>query len=654
MIRPWPVAALWLATACSEPAAEVRLVRLGGACGSTGDARTLFIRALGDDGEVTRTVSAGAASTLDDLPSVTRQLVIEVVGDNGVVRTVGKTAPLAYNELESGTEIPVAMAPLGAACPTESLITPRLGPAVARAGRYVLVVGGEGRDGQLISAELYDPDTDRFEPVVVPERLANGETFIGAVATTLGDGRAVLTGGPTGGYTVFDPRTKQLGSTIVLEPRVFHGAVAVGGNQLLVAGGCRGANDLSCNGVPVRSVFRLTVEGDRKEILGTLERDHVNPTMLFDPGGLGGNDDRPAATLIIGSGTAQGLPVETTDRFDPAAGAAVGVPGTFAAATALDSGAVLTGFGAGTLAASSASAVLPPLLTARPLEPRNLGPRLRGTSLTLLEDGTVLALGQSEADAPAAALYRPGQNRWEPMALPPAMGSLALHRAVRLDDGSVLIVGVGAMPATAPRQPAATAWRLRPSLLGPFAAAALAVLGDAPAELTPSDPTALAFDRATGRYELVGSRAGFSQWVLVGGPRLLDGRMTAVVRVPAVDPDADGDGEREARGLVLLSHFQSPADLVMTRLVPGQPVTMQRYANKAVTELCRGELLPATVAGTPATITMTVRGGGAVTVQVGESAVLTCTAPELLRGAWGMGVIGTGARVGIDTLSVER
>lgn len=651
MIRPWPVAALWLAAACSEPAAEVRLVRVGGACGAAGDARTLFIRALGDEGEVTRTVSAGAPADLSDLPAVTRQLVVEVVGDNGVVRTVGKTAPLAYGELRDGADVAIAMAPLGAACPTERLLTPRLGPVVARAGRYVLVVGGEGRDGQLISAELYDPETDRFEALEVPMRLANGRNFVGAVATTLGDGRAVITGGPTAAFTVFDPRIKKFGSTIVLEPRYFHGAVAVGTNQVLVAGGCRGVSGTSCNGEPARTVFRLTVDGDLQDILGTVERDHVQPTLLFDPGGLGGNGDRPAGAFIVGSATAQGLPMQVTDRFDPAAGAAIGVPGTFAAAAMLDSGAVLTGFGAGTLAAVDDGAVLPPLLTARVLQAAERGPKLRGASMTTLEDGTVLALGQSDEDAPAAALFHPTQNRWLPMPLPPEMGSLAEHRAVRLDDGSVLIVGVGATTALgSERRAATTAWRLRPSLMGPFAASALAIPGDR-AELTPSDPDAV---RDTdGRYELVGSRAGMSQWTLIGGPRLVDGQMTAVLRVPAVDPDEDGDGQLEERGLALVSHFQSPAALVMTRLVPGQPVTMQRYAGGALTELCRGQRLPAQLAGASATIAMTVRGG-AVTVQVDGEARLTCTVAELSRGAWGLGVIGTGARLGIDALSVER
>jgi hypothetical protein len=281
------------------------------------------------------------------------------------------------------------------------------------------------------------------------------------------------------------------------------------------------------------------------------------------------------------------------------------------------------------------------------------GPKLRGASLTALEDGTVLALGQSDADAPAAALYRPTRHRWQPVALPAELGSLAAHRALRLDDGSVLIVGVGAMAATVPNgAPAATAWRFRPSLMGPFAASALALPGDERAELTPSDPTAVVID-SDERYELVGSRAGLSQWVILGGPRLLDGRMTAVLRVPAADPDEDGDGDLEARGLAMISHFQSPADLVMTQLVPGQPVTMQRYAGGAVTELCRGQELRAAVAGTTATIAMTVRGG-AVTVQVGGRALLTCTASELSRGAWGVGVVGTEARLGIDTLSVER
>lgn len=645
MIRPWPVAALCLAAACagacSEPAPQVRLVRVGGSCGAAGDARTLFIRALGDDGEISRTVAAGQVAELADLPATTRQISVEVVGDGGAVRTVGKSAPLSFGDLEDGERIAVAMAPLGAACPTEGMIEPRLSPTVARAGRYVLVLGGETAGADVVSAELYDPDTDRFEPVELPARIASSGNLAGIGATTLADGRVVVIGGPIGAYTVFEPAAKRFGLLIVLEPRTFHGAVALGGDQLLVAGGCRGATMLRprvCNGEAARTVFRLSVDSDRQDVLGTLERDHVSPTLLLDPGGIGGGSLRSPAALIVGGATAQGLPMETADRFDPETRATAGVAGTFAAAAPLDSGAVVTGFGAGTLAAIANTAVVPPLLSSRALQAPTA---MRGTSLTLLEDGTVLALGQSDDDEPTAQLYRPTVNRWQPLPLPAELGSLAEHRAVRLDDGSVLIVGVGASRASAPRAPSAVAWRFRPSLVGPFSPAVVAQPSGERAELTPSDPSAF-LDGV-----LAGTRAGLSQWVITGGPRLVDGQLTAVVRVPAV-PASDSD----LHGLAILSHFISPAELVATQLVPGQPVLVQRTAAGAVSELCRGAQVPPGLAETTATVALTVRAG-LLTVAINSQVVLTCAVAELPRGAWGLGVIGS-SRLGIDTLSLER
>lgn len=644
MIRPWTVAALCWAAVCSggcgDPAAQVRLVRVGGSCGAAGDARTLFIRALGDAGEVSRTVSAGLAAELADLPATTRQIEIEVVGDGGAVRTVGKTAPLIFGDLADGARIPVAMAPLGSACPTEPMLEPRLAPIIARAGRYVLILGGEGERSELASAELYDPETDRFEPLELPPRLAGFGNFAGLSATELPDGRVVLLGGPTGAYTVFDPATKRFGLLVVLEPRAFHGAVALGGDALLVAGGCRGATmsrPRACNGEAARGVFRLSVDSDRQEPLGVLERDHVNPTLLVDAGGLGGSGLRNPAGLIIGSSTAQGLPSETSDRYDLQSGAIAAVADTFAVAAPLDSGAVLTGFGSGTLAASANASVVPPLLAARSASG---GPALRGASLTLLEDGTVLALGQSAEDEPAAALYSPTTNLWKPQPLPPELGSLAEHRAVRLDDGSVLILGVGAQRASSPRSPSAVAWRFRPSLLGPFSPSIIAQLSGDLDELTPSDPSAVSGGA------LAGSRAGLSQWVIAGGPRLASGRLTAVVRMPMSSKDG------ELRGAALLSHFLSPADVVVTQLVPGQPITLERTSEGATRELCRGGALPLALAEAPATFTLDVREG-AITVAVNGDVLLSCTAAELPRGAWGLGVVGS-SRLGIETLSLER
>ena len=530
------------------------------------------------------------------------------------------------------------MAPPNSACPTEPMIEPRVNPVVARAGRFVLVLGGQGPGGNLVSAELYDPQTDRFEPVEVPARLAAAGRFSGAVATALMDGRVALTGGPTGSYSVFDPQTKRFGPPIVLEPRFFHGAVALGGDALLVAGGCRGATVAGvCDGESARPPFRLAVDSDEQDVLTPLERDHVQPTLLLDPGlaaGLGASAGRGPSVLAVGAVTAQGLPA-ATDRIDLATGAATALPGTGATATVLDSGAVLTGFAAAGLGATRDIAVITPHLAVRPAI---LGPTMAEASMTLLEDGSVLALGQSASSTPMAQLYRPGLDRWLPVTLPPAVTSLGQHRALRLDDGSVLVLGAGTASA-----PAATAWRFRPSLVGPFTSSAIVVPNaEQSAELTPSDVDAVT--RTDERFELGGTRSGLGAWLIAGGPRLVEGRLTAVFR-PVI-----ALGEQE--GLAVITHFQSAASLVSTQIVPGAQVTVQHHVGAQVTVLCRGQVAPALPA-TPVTVTFTLRAG-ALTVRVADVEVVACTVAELPRGGWGVAVIGVATRLGIDTLTVER
>ncbi len=634
-----PLLALLPLVACGDSAARVELRRLGGPCGAAADARTLIVRALTDDGEVTRSISVGAVAELAELPPSTRQLAVEVLGAGGAVRAIGKSEPLSFGELRDGESISIAMAPPGGLCPTAPMLEPRTAPIVARAGRYVLVLGGTSASGALTTAELYDPFEDRFEAVPLPSRLVAAGSFVGAVATELPDGRVALTGGPTGSYTVFDPETKRFGPPIVLEPRFFHGAVATGAGEIVVAGGCRGAATETCSGAAARSTFQLAVDSDAQEFLTALDRDHVAPTVLFDPGlaaGLApGSAGRGAAALVVGASTAQGLPMQAADRLELATGAITTIPGSYAAAATLDSGAVLTGFAPSALAADGSASMISLALAARPVAD---GPKLRGATLTLLEDGTALALGEGEAGAAAAALYRPTQNRWQALALPAELGALGRHRAVRLADGSVLIVGAGTGAA-----PSATAWRLRPSLVGPFSASVISVPSqEGSAELTASDPAAVERELATGRYELHGGRAGLGAWVVVGGPRLVDGALSAVVRPRLRNADD---------GLALVSQLESAASLVVTRVVPGQPITVQRHQGAQTSELCRGGAAPSLPATT--TVTLTVRGG-ALTLQLGDTTVLSCAVGELARGAWGLGVVGATAQLGIDTLTVER
>lgn len=640
------VLALCLATACSQPAPETKLRRVGGSCGAAGDALTLLVRALGAETERSWAVSAGQSVTLDDLPASTRQISVETLGASGVVRTIGKTAPLTVRELEDGDELPIAMIPPNGFCPTEPMLEARTAPAIARAGRYVLLFGGEGASGSLTTAELYDPETDRFESIAVLPRLAGNGHFTGATATSLADGRAVIVGSTTGAFMVFDPQTKSFGFPIVLQTRFFHGAVALAGDQLLVAGGCRQIANGACNNAD-RTVYSIAVDSNLQQFMMMLPRDHVQPTLLLDPGGIGGAvGDRGPGVLVVGAVTESGLPAEVADRIDLISSGATAVPGSHAAATTLDSGAVLTGFSTVGLDAINNVAVLPPQTPARP----SLGaPALRSASLTTLEDGAVLALGQDGNGAPAAALFRPTRRRWQPVALPAEITSLVGHRAVLLDDGSVFVVGATTTG------PAPTAFRFRPSLLGPFAYSALPLLSDDRAELTPSDPTALV-EGDDGRFELVGSRAGLSQWAMVGGPRLAEGRLSAVVRFPAPP------GPMEAqlpRGLAVLTHFVSPAELLATELVAGQPAVLTRHAPpvvggiSAATVLCRGSVVPDVSSSGPVPLELTMRGE-LLTVRLAELELLTCVVPSPGRGAWGLGVVGTAARLGIDTLTVER
>lgn len=652
MIRPWAVAALCIGASwgagCTEPAARVHLVRVGGSCGAVGDARTMIIRALGDEGEISRAVSLGEGAALDDLPATTRQIAVEMVGPDGGVRAVGKTAPLVYGELDDGAAVPVAMAPQGTACPTAAMSEARFAPLMARAGRYVLLMGGEGVLGPLASAELYDPDADRFEPVEVPARLVGSDRNLrGAVATTLGNGSVAVSGGPSGAYAVLSPETREFGSVFVLDARYFHGAAAIGEDELLIAGGCSQVSGTSCS-TAQRVSLHLDVGGDDLTPLLPLGRDHVQPTLLFDPGGLNGTGgSRSPAVMVLGSSTAQGLPVQQADLVELSTGSASTIEGTFATATRLDSGAVLTGFSTGSLGAISGNAVLPPQLTPRPVL---LGaPTLAAATLTTLEDGSVLALGQSAEDRPAGALYRPTTNRWQALELPAGMTGLSGHRTVLLDDGSVLIAGVGT-----PAAPSATAWRFRPSLLGPFAGAVqllpagTGAEGAERAELTPSDPESIA--RPAGRFELVGTRAALSEWVIVGGPRLADGRLAAQVRFTRSPAEADRE---EAQGVAIIGHFRSPADLLVTQLVPELPAVLLHHVGTGVIELCRGPAVPALPEGEAFTLELEVRGG-AVTARLGSRVLLSCTIPEPARGAWGLSVLGSNARLGIEVVTVQR
>ena len=111
----------------------------------------------------------------------------------------------------------------------------------------VLITGGANNDGVVGEAELYDPDTDTFQPagqLAIPRTLHT--------ATRLSNGDVVMTGGTLGGaswvagvetYSIATGQFALSGELIL--PRAQHTATLLAGDKILVAGGEPGGRDIA-------------------------------------------------------------------------------------------------------------------------------------------------------------------------------------------------------------------------------------------------------------------------------------------------------------------------------------------------------------------------------------------------------------------------
>jgi hypothetical protein len=104
----------------------------------------------------------------------------------------------------------------------------------------VLLVGGADHDGPetaIASAEIFHPDTLRFEPTGSLHRPRLGQT-----ATLLNDGRVLIAGGGNGGLLaaaeIYDPKTGRFSETgSLITPRHKHTAGLLPDGRVLIAGG---------------------------------------------------------------------------------------------------------------------------------------------------------------------------------------------------------------------------------------------------------------------------------------------------------------------------------------------------------------------------------------------------------------------------------
>ncbi|MBA3455575.1 MAG: hypothetical protein H0T42_20950, partial [Deltaproteobacteria bacterium] len=254
------VAAASVLLGCGDDPARVALAPIEHACGQPTGVNAVRITAYATTGELTRAVGPDESVDISDFPADTEQLGVEVVIGGGAIGAIGKTAALEFGELDTGVQIPVFMAPPNGLCPTVAQMTePRIAPLLARAGDRVLVVGGHDGNGRwLATAELYDPATSTFTAIDVPEVLGeNG--FAGTALATLPDGRVVVSGGPQPVVTIFDPTTRTFGRSVLIESRAFHSAVAIGEDEVLLAGGCRDVANGACSGIIRNSSRRYDV-----------------------------------------------------------------------------------------------------------------------------------------------------------------------------------------------------------------------------------------------------------------------------------------------------------------------------------------------------------------------------------------------------------
>lgn len=598
--------------ACGDPAARVTLEPLDdGVCGRPAGAQSLKVTAYGDGGETVRAVALGDAVAIADFPTDTVQLGVEVLVGNGLVGTAGKSVRLVFTDLADGAAIPIAMVPPNGFCPVGALGTARAQPLVARAGDGVLVVGGIGAAGPLSSAELYDPATGTFAPVDVPsgfDDVDNG--MLGAVLSTLPDGRVVLTGSSRGVLAVFDPATRSFGPAIAITSRAFHGAIAVDATHVLVAGGCAGVANRMCDATPLHSSLIYDLQGHQAggpTVTGVHEG-----AQLVD---LGPRRDG-AHQLVLAGGFG-----------DPGAGAwfapgddqATPLAGLAAQLAPLDGGGLLTAFAPDAATADGTVVAVSP---AGAVDALTRAPAIAGARLALLEDGSVVAIGGD----PRVARYVPQTDRWDqaiPAGEPPAIIAPSL---ARLADGSVLVLG-GATPS-------AQAWLYRPALTGPTSGSVTVLPGEPGGVLTAPDPTTVT--RAAG-FTLAAPDDATLARALVGGPRPVRGTVTATVHGAAV-------------GLALIAQQQGSDHAIVAVLRDGEPARLERH-DPGVTTLCTGAVVA--LDSGPLVARLAINSAGA-SVVLGTTTVLSCEATLGDAGLWGVAASGAGSRVIVDAVTVAR
>lgn len=687
-----PVSALaWLAVGaivgCNGDPPAIALTRIVPEvepnCGVSDDGTTLFVSALGDfsassANTISRPIQNTGAVSIDAFPADTRVLVLEVRGERGV-HVLGKTAPLSFGELREGERIPVFTAPPDDLCPTGAPLFARADPMLARAGRFVLVAGGDDPDDSSVyPIERYDTAAGTFvaDPVdhygddgahklfgasltSVRPRIFTSEAgdtvdaIDAQVGITSAPTHAVLAGGLPA-FQIYDALADTWTAPLLMQPeRAYHAAVALDDRRVLLAGGCYPLIDGHiCE--PRSSVVTST-------IIDATTSDYVQGPDLTLPR-IGGLAMRESArsVLLVGGFDDQGLPVTRIERLWLDGTDSQLFDGSASALAPLVSGSALLAFPPPGASGSTPASVVPPLHSG--LSPV-ANPPWASTSATLtpLQDGRVLAIAETagpRVTRTSVAMYEPSRASFTPLDIR-ATGSLPGrgHAAVRLADGSVLVVGgrPSGQPTNAPQR---AAWVFRPGSIGPFASALTVTFDDDDRveHLVPRDPANLNRVPRDGvipahidMLASAGDSALPAEWAIVAGPVLTRGELSARVR-------------SRGGGVALLVGFRGPDDYLAVVSRPGQLVVVyavERGAARTVASctgavIGDGQLAPADPAAS-VDIALTF-DTSALSMTLNGASVLDCEVDSgVPTGMVGVGVVGAaGDRIRVDLLSITR
>ncbi|MEO7095199.1 MAG: hypothetical protein ABI175_18205, partial [Polyangiales bacterium] len=478
--------------------------------------------------------------------------------------------------------------------------------------------------GVLGSAEYYDPSTSTFTEVPVSDVLG-GNGFAGASLVTLPDGRVAVSGGPQPVITIFDPATKSFGESVLIVSRAFHTSIALGDDQLLLAGGCAGVSGGVCTGIVRNStvIYDSAKLAANPEVGPVLRVSHVGATPIE----IGILDDGKRWFVIAGGAAMGSSDPMGADLISPSGDDVVAVSGISAQVAALDGGAVLSAFAPDGAPADGRAAVLAPGAT--DAVPTTLAPMLSGARLVTLEDGRVAAFGGDPSGG--VALYDPTLDRWQttpPPADSKGPGAIAAPSLIRLGDGSVLVFDGG----TARR----SAYLYRPSLDGPAAGSTTVSPGNTTTVLTPSDPTTVV---RVPSWQLRVTSGDLAR-ALVGGPRTATGTVSATVRV-------------QLGGVALLADQTSPAQVIVGELAEGAKARIVRRGGGEVRVLCSGKIVEAFDPNLGTTVRLEIAGTTARLVRENEELV-SCDVDTVARGAWGVAALGTSGHIIVDTVTVQR